>query len=336
MTTTTLRHTDQIIAALPYLIGFAPTESLVALTIRDSGEVGPVIRVDLPGPRGRVPMAGHLAEIITGHQVAVALLVVVGGGREPLPHAPFVVAVTEALADVGVRVEHAFWTRAVEAGSQWLSYTSPELSGTVADPDSSAVAAQFTVQGVVVYASREDMADTLAADPEDDLDRRASLIDAIATADGSTTAEKVALVHSVVEQFAIRSPAVRPHPTDRAPTDPDLDDSTLAQLAVALSDPQVREACLSIALGSRDRAAARLWTRLTRALPAPERAEPAVHLAVSTYLRGDGVYARVALALALAANPRHSLAALLDSAAHHGIPPDDLRTLIADARTGPG
>ncbi|GLW91491.1 DUF4192 domain-containing protein [Actinokineospora globicatena] len=332
MTITNLRHTDQVIAALPYLIGFAPTDSLVALTIRDAGEVGPVIRVDLPAPPGRVPMATHLADIITGYHVRVALLIVVGGGERR--HDPaFVEAVTRALVEVGVSVEHAFWTRSVEAGEPWLSYRDPGLTGAVADPASSAIAAQFTVQGIVVYSSRADMAASLAADPEGDLDRRAALIDAAVAADKSTTAEKLDLVHKVIDEFdasPVRGRGARV--ADPSPTDPDLDDTRLAQLAIALSDPHVREACMAIPLGTRDRSAARLWTRLTRALPAPERAEAAFQLAVSRYLRGDGVYARVALGIALAANPRHSLAALVDSAAQHGIPPTELRTLIAEAQ----
>ncbi|GAA2967895.1 DUF4192 domain-containing protein [Actinokineospora diospyrosa] len=343
MTTTNLHHADQIIAALPYLIGFAPTDSLVALTIRDTREVGPVIRVDLPRPADHWPMAEHLAEILTAHRVEDALLIVVGG-REPLHDKPFVHAVTQTLVESGVSVEHAFWTRAVEAGQPWLSYESPDFTGTVADPDSSALAAQFTVQGVVVYPSREAMADSLAADPDADLDRRAALIDELAAhhADDAV-ADKLALVHQVIEDFdgpptrdsrllSTVAPPGPAHTTDPAPTDPDLDDTRLARLAIALSDPEVREACMSIPLGSRDRPAARLWTRLTRSLPAPERAEAAFHLAVGAYLRGDGVYARVALGVALAADPRHSLAALLDSAAHHGIPPTDLRDLIAQVQ----
>ncbi|MBM7776343.1 AcrR family transcriptional regulator [Actinokineospora baliensis] len=350
MTTTNLHHADQIIAALPYLIGFAPTDSLVALTIRETREIGPVIRLDLPRPPDRLPMAEHLAEILAAHRVEDALLIVVGG-REPLHDKPFVTTVRQTLVESGVTVEHAFWTRSVEAGQPWLSYDDPEFTGTVADPDTTALAAQFTVEGVVVYPSREAMADSLAADPEPDLDRRAALIDDLAT-EYATVADKLALIHQVIEEFdspptrdsrlmSTVAPPPRGHPTDPAPTDPDLDDTRLAHLAIALSDPEVREACLAIPLGARDRPAARLWTRLTRALPAPERAEPAFHLAVTAYLHGDGVYARVALGVALEADPRHSLAALLDSAAHHGIPPTDLRDLIAQvqaksARASPG
>ena len=60
----------------------------------------------------------------------------------------------------------------------------------------------------------------------------------------------------------------------------------LARVAVALGDPAVRDVCLGFAAG-RDPGvdpehATRLWWQLTRALPAPEVAQPATLLAFAS------------------------------------------------------
>ncbi|MGQ0841513.1 DUF4192 family protein [Actinokineospora sp.] len=98
--------TDQgdVVAAVPYLLGFHPADSLVALMLVADGNreiLGRVVRTDLPDPSERVPFFRHLAAV-AGDQAARAVsLLVVGGlaadGGEPLPH--------RALVDV-LRVEY--------------------------------------------------------------------------------------------------------------------------------------------------------------------------------------------------------------------------------------
>ncbi len=370
-TTLAVEDGGDLIAAIPHLLGFHPAESLVVVTITDRRTpcVGPVIRADLPGPADLAPLAEHLRDVLVEHGVVAAYLVVVGGAPPsgPLPPGPLppgravVEEVADALAAAGVTVSHALWARAAAAGEPWCCYDHTCV-GLVADPDSSPAAAILTLAGLVKYPSREALVDTLAADPDAALDRRAALIDAVvdrqinAPCAPDSFAADLALVQAAItdlEAFA----APRPSTTDTegaTPTaarsaapeappgragDPDgppgpvppLDDVRIAELAVALSHTDVRSECLSLALTDRARAADRLWTHLTRALPAPERAEPACLVAVHAYLRGDGALAGMALDVALAANPGHSLAALLRASVDHAMPPHELRAIIARA-----
>ena len=85
----------------------------------------------------------------------------------------------------------------------------------------------------------------------------------------------------------------------------------MVELACALGDPDVRDAALLRNLGGAAAAAEQLWTALVRETPDPEAAEPAVLLAVSALLRGDGALANVALERAELAWPGHRLARLL-------------------------
>jgi hypothetical protein len=74
-----------------------------------------------------------------------------------------------------------------------------------------------------------------------------------------------------------------------------------------------------------------LWTALVRATPAPECAEPACLLAITAYLRGDGVLAGIALERAEAAHPGHVLATLLRTALLTGMPPEHLEEVTIRA-----
>jgi hypothetical protein len=110
-----------------------------------------------------------------------------------------------------------------------------------------------------------------------------------------------------------------------------LNDSVVAEVASALCDHRVRDACLPWCTGAGAAAAERLWLALVRATPAPESAEPAALLALTAYLRGDGALAGVALDAALNACPHHSLSGLLRAALDGGLPPELLRGVAEDA-----
>ncbi|PPK62204.1 DUF4192 domain-containing protein [Actinokineospora auranticolor] len=341
--TTNLHQAADLIAAIPYLLGYHPDNSVIALTLRGPGPVpslGPVIRADLPAPPDYEAGAAHLAMVAVEHDVGAAILVVVGRGGEPLPHREFADMARAELAASGITVPRALWTASVKAGEPWRCYDDLD-GGVVPDPDCSEIAAQYTVAGVVKYPSRQAMADTLAPDPAADLERRAEMIDQLLSEeldDPTSDEDLFSHVESAVDAFhetavsstldglsrGARSQA--PHSPDYR--EPGLSDERIARLALALGREGVRDRCLAFAMTAKDAAAARLWTRMVRAVPEPERAEPACLLAVSAYLAGNGILAHIALEISSTAQPGHVLSSLLVSAAHHGMPPDDLRTLI--------
>jgi hypothetical protein len=110
-----------------------------------------------------------------------------------------------------------------------------------------------------------------------------------------------------------------------------LTDQEVARLVWGLRDRAVRDRALELALGSDAAAAEQLWTECTRRAPAPLDAAPATLLAVSTWLRGDGAMADVALGRALASDPGYTLARLLAQALAACLPPVELRALIRAA-----
>jgi alkylhydroperoxidase/carboxymuconolactone decarboxylase family protein YurZ len=109
----------------------------------------------------------------------------------------------------------------------------------------------------------------------------------------------------------------------------ELPDDVAARLACALTDPQVRDTLYALAVGDGAAQAEALWAVLSRMLPAPWRAEALVLLAFSAYARGDGPLAGVSLEAALACDPTHRMAGMLDTALQSGIRPEQIRELAA-------
>ncbi|MGX7826818.1 DUF4192 domain-containing protein [Actinokineospora sp. 24-640] len=341
--TLSLDDGGDLVAAIPHLLGFHPSESLIVITLVEADElqVGAVFRVDLPPERHRASLAGHLAGLAVTHGAERALAVVVAGSGSPphsLPHRRLVTDVIRAFAAVTIPMDHTVWVPAIERGATWWCYNHHRCSGKVPDPETSALGVAMLVRGAVKYSSRAELAATLAPDPPEVVDRLAALIDSRA---GSSAADR-SIVDSALTVFTVPADAEQElyddvvldlyHAHTPPPEElPSLPEEELADLAFALYEADVRGYCQTLALTPSAAAAERLWTYLVRSLPTPDRAEPACFLAVSAYMRGNGPLARVALDVALSASPGHHLAGLLTAALDGAMTPLELRDILGQA-----
>ncbi len=319
-----LDNLGELVAGIPSMIGFPPTDSLVLVTfhITDRLLLGATMRMDLPEPRHGPDMVSQLCLATVAHEPDVAVPIVIGGGSADPPDLPYrwlAEQVTRELDDVGIPTVHALWVPAIERGETWWCYEDEECTGQVRDPRTSSFAVFHALAGVVSYASRAEMAAHLAPDREDLVAHRAQLLaERAADAVELEPAEKWALVRAALD--SVPDGAL-----------PELDDDEVVDVAAALCDPLVRDNCLPLVLAAEADAAERLWTVLVRAVPAPERAEPASLLAVHAYLRGEGVLANLALDVALDADPGHHLASLLRESIDRGMPPDRFRAMVKES-----
>jgi hypothetical protein len=321
-----------LIAALPHLLAFHPVDSLIAVVLGedDPKKVAVTLRVDLPAPRHRRALAHQLLLPISQHAGSVVLVVIGGGTADPpgaLPHQCLVDCLDEVLEGEGIEVRSAVWASATAKDAKWFCYDEPDRSGTVPDPTGSELAAVCAASGMVTFASREELAKVLAPDDDEALARRNALLN-----DATEASERdFGTEESAHQGVILVERAVAEAPTRATP----LSDEEVVALALALSDLWVRDTSLAFTLGPQAMAAERLWAELTRATPAPERAQPATLLAFSAYLRGDGALAAVALEAAELACPSHRLASLVRRALDHAMPPEQLEQMaLAATRTG--
>ena len=335
----------ELIAAIPGLLPFTPSESAVVIMFTGSIRltVRGVVRMDLAplvDPATAATTVEQLRAVVTRQGISSVVTVVIGGssdkcpgpgivdrtdGALALPHLVFVAELQWMAGSLGVG-EHTLWVDRIERGRTWHCYTDPGCTGTVADPRTSLVAVARVAAGEVAYSSRDDLAAQLT-DPPADLDRRAALLRQLPPLSAPDAA---ALVGDSIQQISETGAT--------GLTSSMFDDEKVVRLAHALTHDTVRDTSLAFMITDpavADPAAAeRLWFVLTRATPRPEATHPATLLAIGAALRGDGAFANIALDAALAADPANRLAGLLRAVLAHGIPPEKLRRLVAESVIG--
>lgn len=319
-----------LVAAVPHLLAFHPVDSLVVLVLGDdrTSRVVMSLRVDLPPPRHRRALANQLLTPIRCEAGSVVLVVVGGGTPDPpssLPHQGLVDCLESALATADIPLAGAVWASGTSEGDRWIEYGAPDRAGTVPDPAGSEIAAACAAAGMITFASRTELAAVLTPDDPGSLARREALLDeATVRAEREQDREQAARQGLVLITRAV---------TDAYRRTTRMSDDDVVALTMALSDLWVRDMALVFATGPHARAAERLWTELTRATPAPERAQAATLLAFSAYLRGDGAMASVALDRAEEACPGHRLASLVRSSLDHALPPEQLARIAMASST---
>jgi hypothetical protein len=334
-----LRDPAQLLAAVPYVLGFRPGNSVVLIGHRapEGCHLGLVLHAELPARQDRARQARALAPRFTTAPHTGVTLAVIGGRRRsggPPPHAGFVDELVDAFADVGLPVLHPLWAADIAEGARWGCYRAESCGGVLPEPSSTLAATVAIGNGTVVFDSRDELAALLAPRSPEALARRAETLSGLSE---PPWPEATRVSHGTSAICA----ALGPGRGNEGP----LDDETAIRLAAALTIPEVRDTCLAMAVppGSHvARAAERLWLTMVRELPPPQRAEPATLLGYSAFMRGDGAFAGMALENALEAAPNHLLARLLSTVLDRGMPPEELLGLamaaeeLASAGSGPG
>lgn len=327
-----------LISAVPALLGFHPHRSLVAICLTGT-YVGAVMRHDLR--LGEAAVMRVVLEQLTAVAVresADRMLVVMVDDRLSArrtssalaPYGEIAAAFGDLLGSNGIELAATHLAGRIEAGAPWVDL-SGSVGGVLPDPTASRVAVAQVLGGRAIRASRDELEAVLAPDGLDDQERVADLIDEARdriSRDGRApraAADPVGSDRECLERLLTR--------IAQTASGEELVPEECAELVLALENPRVRDALLALSVGEHADAAEQLWIALARALPDPERAEPLALLGFGAYVRGDGPMAGVALGAALAADPCHRLANLLDDALQSGVRPDVLRELADVGRT---
>ncbi|TDD77762.1 DUF4192 domain-containing protein [Actinomadura rubrisoli] len=310
-----IRTAQDAIAAVPYLLGFHPSRSLVVI-----GFDGPhhtcAIRLDLPSSApDRV--AGMLAR--NGFRRTLLL-----GYGAPAEVATAADTMRAALAATGLEVAEAI---RVSDGRWWSLTCHDECcppEGAPYDITTSALAAQATFAGHVALADRSELARSI--EPLDGPSRD-SMREATDRAERRFLrwAREDTTSTSLQTRTIAEGLTFLPSLLTRARAGHDPTDDEVAWLGFLLTEIRVRdEAWVRI---DEDSPAADItfWRNILRRVEAPYAAAPAALLAFAAYSAGDGGLANVALQRALDADPSYSMAVLLHDLITAGIPPTNTR-----------
>jgi Domain of unknown function (DUF4192) len=306
-----------LVASVPALLGFVPTESVVLL----------LTEFDRPVVTARLDLADAVAGTVQvcseprWNPVAAnrkVHIVIVAEAKDwstdQLPYTTLLDQVTGAIARTSLVVADAAWTPAIEALTRWHCYGDRDCGGILPDPHTTPLAVHLDTP---IHPSRQALADSLRPEPTYVLQRRADL--ALVTRPDERTRAVLLLLSAVREAGEGALPC---------------SDGEVVRLAIALADDFVRNWCTVHCHGEHLEGAERLWAALVRGVPALYRAQPATLLAIAAYLRGDGTLAGLALDVAEEVQPGHRMAGLLRAAIAQGISPAELRAILVTADIG--
>ncbi|MFZ4485862.1 MAG: DUF4192 domain-containing protein [Candidatus Nanopelagicales bacterium] len=346
---------DQLVASLPYLLGFQPSESLVVVWTK-GGRILLTQRVDLPATGDGVDLADFariLVQPLKGHEPDEAVIVVVDGscdvhcdgsdvhavadgGQEgyrterdefgaadPMPRRELVDAVMRALAAMDVSVRDALEV----SGDRFRSYLCVEEccppAGRIVDPVvANAVAASFAVRGVSALASRADLVSVLEPDPAGVARIEPLIVNREQELDDALGAGGSAAVESWRDEQVDRL-------TSLIFEGGELADADTVTLLVGLCDVRVRDTLLWHLNGASEPYACldRLLIGL-RLAPNGYVAPIATCAALLAWLLGDGARAAIAIDRALNDDPAYSLAVLVGTSISAGLPPSAWQDVI--------
>lgn len=288
-----VRSPEDVLALVPVVFGFEPSESMVMLTF---GADPPFhARVDLPARSAIPEMAAMLAEPARRHGAPHALLVVYSQRGRFADRA--LQATARALADSGIEVIDALRAD----GRRWFPVPvrgTPSMAipaiGVPYDLSAHRFAAQAVYDGRVLHTSREELARSIAAVP--DLVARvvpelAALGPQAPALDEGQWARELVVRHTEA--------ATRP------------DDGAVARLLRGMLDVRVRDAACSSLCRDRARSHVELWTDVVRRAPDPLVPAPSAVLALAAWQAGDGALAWCAVDRCCEVEPDYSLAQLV-------------------------
>jgi hypothetical protein len=346
--TLTVRSPAELIAAVPYLLGFHPHDSLTVVAVRDRQVVfvgrHDLLDPDTPEDAAEVE-ARHVATIVARQEADGATVVGHGTAERVTPAA---LRLGAALDRLGIPVLDVL---RVTDGRYW-SYLCEEPSccppeGLPVDAASSVVAAFATYAGQVALPDRETLAaqvdpvtgperDALRAATEAARERLTALLcDAVPApldrADGDPAGELEAMAFGRAlrraGRAAVRSAFRRHRDGGR------LSDTEVAWLGVLLGHLPVRDFAWERV--SDDEWQVDLWADVVRRVEPEHLPAPACLLAFAAWRCGQGALAVVAVERARSQAPDYSMAALLDEVLRYALPPSTVDGWPARDRPAP-
>ncbi|MFF2079599.1 DUF4192 domain-containing protein [Kitasatospora sp. NPDC058162] len=324
---------------LPYLLGFYPDDSIVAVGLQGPDlQQGGVIRADLPASPADWPAAADetaallvaLSERHGGRPLEVLLYLC----QDPAgAHAPPPAEELRPLAD---QLRAAFGRRGVVvkeslcvSDGRWWSFLcrregccDPAGNPVRRGPDPGPAAAAATVAGLVPRGSRKAIVAGLApVGPPEDAAQREALARAEPLAGSVSREQGLELLEQAFAEFAAGAR--------------ELDEERTARLLFALRDRLTRDRGVEFVRPDELAPAERLWRFLARrAVPPYEgcAVAPLTLLAWASWVAGDMATARVVLGHVLRLSPGYLLAELLYESMNDGMTPEALLSAVEAQR----
>jgi hypothetical protein len=334
----TISGPQGLAAAVPFLVGFQPSESLVLLCMQQPRHtLGPTIRIDLPlDPEDANTIAAFVGQQGARHADEAALFCFTSAPDEAdredvsFPHAEFMARCVSKLREVGVEVFDSILVRD-ELVWSYLRHEPSDAGYPLPEPDDEVLGglqAEHVGSGRAVLADRSAVLASVQEPSPDD--RPARFRDVLRARERflQRTAEltyqqSVALGCKLADD-GLEALSWAQRKRRRLPN------AGIAELAALSGDQHIRDNIISWALTHIEDEVVPLFTDVVRRIPDPDAAPLCLALAIAAYRSGDGALANAAVERALRADPDLRLARMLVELLSTGIRPEQLDILILD------
>jgi hypothetical protein len=323
MNSTTLSTPHDLLAAVPFLVGYHPTDSLVVIAIKE-GSIGMAMRVDFPS-QDHAEIAARAVQLASyvRREKAEAAIVVGYLPAELFEVEESLTPYTHAIAEQGIEIKEAIEVR----GARFRSILCADLNccppeGSLIPPivDSRITAEQIALGRPLPFPSVLDMKESIAAMPRD-----RTLIAALKTIDLIDYEElgpsDVKLLQREGAQAINR--LCETYDRDGMSTDRNL----IALVLTRLNDLQVRDYAMGLTTPESAQILWAMWRWILRIAPKGYVAAVAVIFATASYERGEGALAQRALDRAFEDDQKYSMAKLLRRTFAAGWPPSSFTAM---------
>jgi len=317
---TTLTSPHDLLAAIPFLIGYHPENSLVLVALKDDN-VGMAMRVDMPtdiAPESYDLLASHFQR-----EEADAALIVAYVDSQSDPEA-VLINTSAALLRAGISIKESLIVSDGRYRSMLChdSECCPPLGSPIPDIDSSRIAAEHVIAGhPMPFANVSGLVQSIAALPSAmeeswQSEVRAFWIESDSESLLDLQRDGATAVIDLAGEYA----------QGRGAEDREL----AARVIGRISDIQVRDYALGSHTDETADAYWQMWRELLLIAPRGFVAPIASIFAALAYERGEGALAHKALDRALADDERYSLALLLRRVFTAGWPPQSFSAMRAE------
>lgn len=315
----TLRSPADLLSAVPYLLGYVPSDSLVVIGL-DTETIALTACTRLPEREEPAANLAVSADVLRRNAVDAAVVVGYGAPERVTRCVDYTRGV---LAVAGVQLVEAL---RVTDGRYW-SYVCASTqccpaAGTALPPANTVVDASFAFEGAHALPNRDAMIARMAPVTG----RRRTAVTRAAR-----RLQQNRLDNAEDDSHARRQRArqiVQRHLEDGAQL-PDVDDTVL--LAAALADNRIRDYALTCIDRHGPRRTVELWMWVFRHATRAQRADAGGVLGYASWRSGNGVVAAEAVRRALDVAPAHKLARLMCEVLEAGHPPSKFAKLGDDS-----
>ena len=319
-TATELTSPHDLLAAVPFMVGYHPKDSLVVMALKES-KVAMAMRVDFPDSENMASVsatiAGHLTRESADEAIIVGYLPSDDLDTDPLAVARSIITLQGIAVKECIVVSGGRFRSNLCADAQCCP---PEGNPVPEILDSRVTAEQVAAGNPLPYLDLDEMKRSIAALPVDkELVRIIKSIPEIDYSSEDVTQLQRAGANAINEMAIIFSRAQRIE-----------DKNLIALVLVRLLDLQVRDYAMGMTTAETSDQLWDMWRWLMRTAPVGYVAPVAVIFATMSYERGDGALAQRALDRAMVDSPGYQMAKLLRRTFAAGWPPSAFTQMRAD------